>query len=691
MLILQPSRSICCVLLLSASLGPDLLASDKPSPTQGLAGRTALEERKVPASSGAELTAKSSLDEPSADTTGACPDCGCPWGPDLRYKDLRGQDLRRKRLAGRDLTGSKLDWANLTGVSLKNTRLFGATTFFTRGLDLTEAQVHPFFSDVDKDPHGELRWLELAECEYSTIGQPKCLASTPDFPLVYVTGDGLRQRVVSATGVTFDIELDSKARILGLAVDAQKRLVTLAEDGLRFCSIREGEAGFLELKTESCHVPKPQETGALLSMRAYPTMAVDLAFANWMMRVRKTRVSPGKIAEYPPDLAVAHALHSREGRWQIMAIKDENRLVMQSGPTRATHTLPPETTCSGLALAPDGMVWFTFTGKGGHGIGRVDPVAGGMGLKATPKLDAGSRPRELGALVALPDGRGVWYCDGGGRIGCLLLAGSIPVILEYPLPDGDHPVTLTPSFDGRLFFTVEGRSRIGSIQACPLTLCVRKADDAPAEAAAGAGAAAEGAGPETKQPRLTDAQRRERAFQNQVRRSAEATTGPEAKPEGTGEAKTAELTGGAAEATEAAPSASGKAASRPGAGARTPEELLQANQVILTQERLAYIQAKHGWDRRADKSQFAEAFSTHEALASLLAKGMNASSDTIGKIRSTTVEGTYLTLCRQPGVGYYDSGTDWEPTDWFVVVTSLSMDRAWHTVKTAYPVRPRGF
>ena len=675
------ARDLCLASLLGATAAQALPASDQPGPAPAPERKEAAARPlglPISVEQIRRLMGKAIRDDPQA----YAPKDNLAFGlkvrdlPELnlRRADLRDLDLRRARLAGRDLTGARLDRADLTGVSLEGARLFGATTFFTRGLDLDGAQLHPFFAGIREAPAGELRWLDLAGADGTQAEPPRALASTPDFPLVYVTGDGRRQVVVAATGITFDIRLESRARILGVAADARKRLVSLAEDGLRFISIQENASGRLEPVERCAKLPVSwEEAGSLLSVRGYPSSAAELAFSGMLMRFRDVGHCEVGSTPHPPGRVIAHALYARNGKTQILAVKDQNLLLHRTGTGTDGYALPAGTTCAGLALGPDGRVWCTYTGTGGHGLAVADLAARTLECFPFPEPGTGWGPRQPGAPVVLPGDQGVWYPDGGGRIGRLVKRGGDLDLEEWPLPDGDQPVALTPAFDGRLLFTLKGRSRIGSIQAKAPAADGKDAGAAPAADGEDAGAA--GVERQAGRVRRTGRERRERAYRLDHRQREAAMEAPEP------------VAGPAESAPE--PVAAPAGGTEPEAHRMTAQDLLRANRVTLTPERLAAIRNKHGFDRRPDKSQFAETVSGLEALADLIARGLDESG-AIGRIRSHTVDGSYKTLCRHPGVGYCYDGAGWVATDWFVVVTTRTMDGAGDLVKTAYPVTRHG-
>lgn len=587
-------------------------------------------------------------------------------GLDLRDADLRRRDLRGWRLEGMDLTGANLEEANLPGVSLKGARLFGASTVFAKGLDLTGAQVHPFFMPGAGEPLGAIRWLDTEEGGRSGTVPPPGLVSGSDFALIFILPDGSQRKAITATGAGYYLGRapDPRNTFLGLAVDARNTLWTLdrrkVHTHARWSSRLED--GGADLQSALHQIPM-ERMGELRSLQASRKGGLDLAFAHAFVILRKSGDQLGMMEfPYPKGFEGSQGLSTRDGKDLVIACRDLDRLLLtRPGEGRyRTVPLPAGTACEGLALGPGGEVWFTFTGKGGHGIGILDPPSLSATLAFLPPPTVGPELRRLGALALGPDGKSMWVCDGGGRIGRVRLGRGRLDLREFALPDGDRPLKIVPFAKDRMLFTLEGRSRIGSIRALEPV--------APAgDQGTGAGEQAKGDLATSGQPRpaparMTSRDRRERTLRHILREP--------------GPAAGAETKASAGEAPEA------DRKDDPGA-------LLQDLGVILSESALRHILGGHGYDRNPQKSQFAPAYSSREALTALLARGMD-DSGAIGRIRSTTLRGSCKTLCRADGAGFVHDGKGWVATDWFVVITSLSMDGSVHIVETAHPVDPRG-
>ena len=118
------------------------------------------------------------------------------------------------------------------------------------------------------------------------------------------------------------------------------------------------------------------------------------------------------------------------------------------------HPLPTaESAPQGIAVGPDGNLWFTETQ--GNRIGRITP-GGAITEFALP--NDGSSPE---GITAGPDGN-LWFTEGpGNRIGRITTAGTIT---EFPLPHAtSNPAGIAVGPDGNVWFTEFGGNRVGKI------------------------------------------------------------------------------------------------------------------------------------------------------------------------------------------------------------------------------------
>jgi streptogramin lyase len=106
----------------------------------------------------------------------------------------------------------------------------------------------------------------------------------------------------------------------------------------------------------------------------------------------------------------------------------------------------------GITAAPDGNLWFaeSHTSK----IGRITPA--GV-ITEFPLPFAGSQP----SYLAVGSDGNLWFTEfTGDRIGRITMAGDIT---EFPVASGGGPFGITSGPDGNLWFTLANGSRIGRI------------------------------------------------------------------------------------------------------------------------------------------------------------------------------------------------------------------------------------
>jgi virginiamycin B lyase len=137
-----------------------------------------------------------------------------------------------------------------------------------------------------------------------------------------------------------------------------------------------------------------------------------------------------------PDNTMPHGIRfDRHGHlWITMEATDEIAELDQLG--RILRRFPIRRVVAGphgLAIAPDGAVW--WTGKEGDVIGRLDPATGRMRVFQLPQ---GSQP------IYIASGCGAMYFTelNGSRIGRITNAGHIT---EYPTPTPSaRPIAVAP-------------------------------------------------------------------------------------------------------------------------------------------------------------------------------------------------------------------------------------------------------
>jgi virginiamycin B lyase len=117
---------------------------------------------------------------------------------------------------------------------------------------------------------------------------------------------------------------------------------------------------------------------------------------------------------------------------------------------------------SGIALGPDGNLWFTE--QSGDRIGRITPR--GVLTEYSAGITPFSNPT---AIAAGPDGN-LWFTENAGfsgasttgRIGQITPSGAITEF-SAGIPSGAHPAGIAAGSDGNLWFTDNGAPRVGRI------------------------------------------------------------------------------------------------------------------------------------------------------------------------------------------------------------------------------------
>ena len=165
------------------------------------------------------------------------------------------------------------------------------------------------------------------------------------------------------------------------------------------------------------------------------------------------RVTPdGTIVEQPiPGLAAllsspprALAASTDGGVW-IADGRDILRLTPGGDVIDYGASLPDGARPQGLAIGPDGSLWFTDDHRGGA-IGRLS--ATGVVSEYRTGLAAHA---QLGAITPGPDGN-MWFTDCSGGVGRVTPSGTIT---EFTVASG-CPTAITAGPDGNLWFTETG-------------------------------------------------------------------------------------------------------------------------------------------------------------------------------------------------------------------------------------------
>jgi streptogramin lyase len=109
---------------------------------------------------------------------------------------------------------------------------------------------------------------------------------------------------------------------------------------------------------------------------------------------------------------------------------------------------------AGIALGPDGNLWFTEVF--GDRIGRITPHG------VVREFSGGITPfSRASAITAGPDGN-MWFTENAGRIGRITPAGAITEF-SAGIPAGAKPAGIAAGSDGNVWFTDESAARVGRI------------------------------------------------------------------------------------------------------------------------------------------------------------------------------------------------------------------------------------
>jgi streptogramin lyase len=119
--------------------------------------------------------------------------------------------------------------------------------------------------------------------------------------------------------------------------------------------------------------------------------------------------------------------------------------------------LQPASVPTGLALDPDGNVWFTLSGS--NRIGRLTPQGAMSAYPTLPQRD-GSNAKPF-SIVYGPDGN-LWFTEeNSDRIGCMTPNGETN---HVDLERGRRPRIIVVGGDGNLWFTEDLGRRVGRLR-----------------------------------------------------------------------------------------------------------------------------------------------------------------------------------------------------------------------------------
>ena len=618
------------------------------------------------------------------------------------YRFPRGYDLSGKNLRMADLSFAGLRGVNMKGTRLEGARMFGADIRGAIGIDLSEAEIHPFFETRAGEPVGAVTYFQ-AKGLGRLAGEPGQVAAGRGQILAWLSSDRKTAHFTTATGARYALDSRPGSEFTAITVDSRDQLHLFSTTGTTVVPLKQildgndsqdlfeydrclpgkllaiatdGELGYWISSPDQYHFISHFSTGIVFE--PFPNGECGLTGSgNRMIAAPQAQMGPARL-------------------WFADPARDSVQvLVNGSGQPPGTIPLPKGSRARGLAEAADGAVWCTLSGLGS--LVRIDPASaadpGDWKLSFFPLAEGKDTVRTPHAIVRGEDGN-LWFTDPlAGIIGRATADGAIT---EFPLGPGVRPLELIPSGEGRMYFTVAGQDRIGAIRTVAVPADeAREAGAGDGKAGAGEGKAGAGAGfesapyrprPQRAKP-LTRQERWERAWRVEHLAGEEAGGNLESKPD-PGDGKAAESKEPSwSEVAGRIPVFEARQELPPPAAGEAPSarHRLAAMGVTLQSGTVECILAKHGWGRNAAKSQFAEAFSTAEGFEEMLAAGL-------AKVRigqDIDADGRFLTHFSVAGAGLRNDGKASAETGRVKLVTSGFWDRSagrWrHDVVNAYP------
>ena len=613
-------------------------------------------------------------------------------GADLRgVKCEPGFDLSGLNLRGADLSFADLRGAIMTGTRLEGARLFMADTRGAVGIDLSEAEIHPFFETRPGEPEGAVTYFEVGSLGPSAW-LPGQMASTRGQHLAWLSQDGKMVRCLTVTGAIIQVTAPDPHRHLGLAVDSEDNLYLLGEkgttvvpletflapeDSLSLMFYREGVKGRPQATAFD------EEGGLWVSTPGRVTFLRGgdrrLVVSHRELGDLKSASGADRVAPLPRSSPwVSAVAPSRDGLLVVDLIKHVEHVI----------PLPPGSKAQALAEAADGAMWCTLSGLGS--LVRIDPAGAPSDpsdWKVTyfPLIELDGVNRTPHALARGEDGN-LWFTDPGAcRIGRVTPEGEVA---EFPLEPGHRPVEWAASSDGRMYFTVAGKDLIGSIRAVAVPA---EAEMAPAQAKEGEITASPSGfefvlarpKPQRAKP-LNRGERWERTMRAEhaaweALAAAEAGPAPAETKAPLSWTEIAQLHP-VFETKADRPAVAPPVADTPPAKAR-----LTALRLAIQPGMAELILGKHGWGKNPKKSQFSEAFSSEEGFEEMLAAGL-AGARIGGRVGR---DGRFYSFFHLEGAGRL-GGPAAPATDRVLVITSEYWDtraRKWmHDLVNAYPM-----
>ncbi|MDR3670338.1 MAG: pentapeptide repeat-containing protein [Holophaga sp.] len=602
-------------------------------------------------------------------------------GADLRKARLRGADLRHCVLTGADLRGAdlretRLDGAKCHGARLEGARLYLADISLAEGLDTTGALPHPFFLAQADDPVGSMTFLATDDGTGLEPGLPRSLVSTPRHDLFWLAGTGNHIRHVYPTGCAFQVSGEADTRLFALVRDAKDRLWSFGDRTFGTLSVVHLEPG-----DDRHHVTYSSRPSKFVEVPSNVVAATDgsvfisLPGRTFRGIMQGSKFQLGMSFHDPAwDLSPAVRMaQNRSGSHLFCYSHDRDfiLIVPTEGGRASRVDLPGGAGAHRMAMGAGDEMWLTLAGA--NGICALDLAKGTLAVRP---FEPGPTPREAFGIALGPDGT-LWFTEKAGRIGRINQDGFLK---PFDLAPGDHPEEILASHDGRMFFTLEGQQRIGAIRAVSHVPKETKegkegkegkgeAEETGAERAADSWDVPVFRPREVRRAELKDEQRRELHLQRMLRAESRPVV-PVEPP------KPPKLAMPVTELKEVP-------APVPSPAVRK----LEAMDMLLTPEAVAAILRKHGSGGMAGKSRFAAEHSTPEGLEKLLAECLAETE--VGRILDygPTFErnGEAVTFCGRKQVGRLQDGT---PAHRFKVVTRWCRDAGGHyqEVTNAYPI-----
>jgi sugar lactone lactonase YvrE len=661
-------------------------------------------------------------------------------GADLRDADLRGAWLVDANLDGANLQGARLEGAVLDGASFKRARMFNARIDGCHGLDLAGAELHPFFEIAEGEPVETIKYMRTQDLE-SVLGvdPPRQLLVARNSRLSWITSQTRQLTTFGRTGNRYIHQAENRTRV-AQAVDAQGRI--WVADGDRFVIHDPEQPGeqkqdkHYRYAVDVLEHPVPKD---IIAMQGLADQTMAIFHRRGLLALMEGKGGSSRAAgrklgidgwEAAKGEELLTACFNGTGSHFFVVNKTHHRVeIIPSGGGMSTFVaLKPGWVPRRLAAGADHRVYLTLAGE----VALIALGPEEKDLEAFPLPPRRNAMEDILARVGAdgvclgPDGN-IWFTEPGqGRIGRLDVAAGR--IKEFDLGPEIQPLDLAADpAAGTLLFTVRDKDLIGSIRAQkrPATvlapLPVAAATVEPKEpqegrasrwvAPSAPAAIAVAAVPEPVEP--VREKRRSRAKARMERAQAWLKDGQDIpRPAGKvvaeegvrpdpGDAKAPVRAERKEPGRTEAEAKAGSPAEAAWAAAADPEwtderlwnaaEVLSDHGVALTRRRTQRILWKHRNQAGTGKSEFAEAHSSREALAELLAEGVQQAGRP-GQVFDAN--GSYYTYCQKPGVGRCLTGfgdqARWRDSDRFVIVSTRrwnALERQYEfVVLTAFPV-----